>query len=69
MSMKSMTMSFQVVLQDGVFKVGGSDKAPSVDVDDRQRLGPVDHQVPPGRQIDLAIEGSAELVLNVVPLE
>ena len=61
--------SLQVVLEHGVLEIRGADKPTRVDVDHGQGLGSIHDNVPPGRQPHLAVQGLAQLVLYMKPLE
>ena len=53
----------EVVLRDGLFEVAaGADELAGVDVDDRHRLGAVDHERATRRQPDLAVERLLDLL-------
>ena len=60
---------FPVVLQNRLLQVRGANEFPGVDIDDGQRLGPIDDQVAARRQIDLPVEGLLDLIVDVVSLE
>src|SRR5581483_2477966 len=60
----------EVVLGDRVLEPrtrrlrAGADEAAGVDVDDRERLGVVEDQVAARRQVDAAVQGGADLLLD-----
>ena len=60
---------FQVGLEDGLFKVAMADIGAGVDVDGRHRLGLVDHQVPAGLQLHLALQRFLDFVVDTVEIE
>src|SRR5687768_12471794 len=59
----------QVGSENRVFQVPVPDESAGMYVDSAHRLGLVDHQMPARLEVDVAIEGLADLVLDTVQVE
>ena len=60
---------FQIGIGRGCFDVGAAGSARRVDVDRDQRLGVIDYQAAPGRQLHFVRVGRFDLILDLIARE